>query len=332
MENRGWVFISHSHKDVEYVRKIRNYFEERGFEPLMFYLKCLSDKDEIEDLIKREIDVREWFVYIDSINARTSNWVKTEREHIKKLPGKKIFVIDLSEDPEIIKQELEHITRQMKVYISYSHADSALCDRIRKKLAEKDMLVLSDRDIHSGSNFAETPQNNLSDSCRDGFVLLMVTEESSRSAHIEHEIMYAKKSKGKIVPVYIGNASLSPELIPLLGTVQGVHLSEEPTDDELDELVAQILHRVEYYANDFTNSYGFRSAETIHLPPIAEIDDLTFWDCPCLKCVYVPDSVVSITPDAFKGLEDVLIKCSAGSYCEDYCKRKGLKYEIIDAE
>ena len=62
----GWIFISHSHLDIELVRKIRNELEAKGFEPLLFYLKCLNDDSEIEDLIKREINEREWFIYVDS--------------------------------------------------------------------------------------------------------------------------------------------------------------------------------------------------------------------------------------------------------------------------
>ena len=63
----GYIFLSHSHDDIDKVRKIRNHLEKDGFEPLCFYLKCLEDDSEIEDLIKREIDAREWFVFINSI-------------------------------------------------------------------------------------------------------------------------------------------------------------------------------------------------------------------------------------------------------------------------
>lgn len=49
-KNGGWVFISHSHQDISLVRKIRNHLESLGFEPLMFFLKCLSDDDEIDFL------------------------------------------------------------------------------------------------------------------------------------------------------------------------------------------------------------------------------------------------------------------------------------------
>ena len=71
----GYIFLSHSREDIEKVREIRNSLEEEGFEPLCFYLKCLTDDSEIEDLIKREIDAREWFVFANSENSRKSRWV-----------------------------------------------------------------------------------------------------------------------------------------------------------------------------------------------------------------------------------------------------------------
>ena len=61
------IFLSHSHKDVEKVRKIRDILEIIGCEPLMFFLKCLDDdNDKLEDFIKREIDARNIFLYCKS--------------------------------------------------------------------------------------------------------------------------------------------------------------------------------------------------------------------------------------------------------------------------
>jgi hypothetical protein len=41
----AWIFVSHSHRDLEKVREIRNELERRGHNPLLFFLKCLSDDD-----------------------------------------------------------------------------------------------------------------------------------------------------------------------------------------------------------------------------------------------------------------------------------------------
>lgn len=63
----GWVFISHSHLDIEVVRKIRNQLEECGFEPLMFYLKCLTDDNEIESLIQKTSSCKKDFLVFDPL-------------------------------------------------------------------------------------------------------------------------------------------------------------------------------------------------------------------------------------------------------------------------
>lgn len=42
--NEGfWVFVSHSTKDFERVRLVRNALEDSGFRPILFYLKCLEN-------------------------------------------------------------------------------------------------------------------------------------------------------------------------------------------------------------------------------------------------------------------------------------------------
>ena len=96
----GYVFLSHSHADIDKVRKIRNALENEGFEPLCFYLKCLSEDNEIEELIKREIDAREWFVFVNSENSRNSKWVTLEREYINKTNAKKILTVDIDDEED----------------------------------------------------------------------------------------------------------------------------------------------------------------------------------------------------------------------------------------
>ena len=78
MEEKVFIFISHSHRDLEKVRKIRNFLENNCSEPILFFLKSRDDEDEITSLIKDEIDARIWFIYCDSQNARESRWVKKE--------------------------------------------------------------------------------------------------------------------------------------------------------------------------------------------------------------------------------------------------------------
>lgn len=111
----GYVFVSHAHKDIHEIRKIRNVLEENGLEPICFYLRCLNDNDEILDLIKREIDAREWFLLVDSKNARESNWVKTEVEYIKSKDSKKMISVSLDNQEDILPV-LNRLSNSMRVF------------------------------------------------------------------------------------------------------------------------------------------------------------------------------------------------------------------------
>jgi hypothetical protein len=70
-----YIFVSHSRKDNEKARRVRDHLESRSFEPILFNLKCLTDDDELTTLVKREIEARPCFLYLDSPNARVSERV-----------------------------------------------------------------------------------------------------------------------------------------------------------------------------------------------------------------------------------------------------------------
>ena len=44
--SRITVFLSHSSKDIEKVRKLRDILEALEYDPLLLYLKCLDDDNE----------------------------------------------------------------------------------------------------------------------------------------------------------------------------------------------------------------------------------------------------------------------------------------------
>ena len=68
--------MSHSHMDIEAVRQIRNVLEQRGHNPLLFYLKCLAENDAIlPDLLHKEIEARNFFILCVSEGERASRWV-----------------------------------------------------------------------------------------------------------------------------------------------------------------------------------------------------------------------------------------------------------------
>ena len=94
MLNGGcWIFLSHASKDIDLVRRVRNEFERYGQNPLAFHLRCLDEEyprkeEDLWDLIYREIDAREWFVYCKSPQSEKSDNVLRERKYIEQ-SGKK---------------------------------------------------------------------------------------------------------------------------------------------------------------------------------------------------------------------------------------------------
>ena len=69
----AWIFFSHSHRDLEKVRRIRNELERRGHNPLLFFLKCLeADDARLPELIRDEIKARTFFVLCNTRASRRS--------------------------------------------------------------------------------------------------------------------------------------------------------------------------------------------------------------------------------------------------------------------
>ena len=197
----GYVFISHSHQDIEKVRKIRNAMEEQGFEPLCFYLRCLTDDDEVEGLIKREIDAREWFVYIDSENARRSKWVKKERDYIQSIGDKKILIIDLDKNYDATDIS-NRLLNSMRVFLSYAKRDEKIVSKIRKKLIDRDLKVFSSKEIFCGTEI-EMVRDELEMAAQYGCVLIFLTKETLNSEWIMSETVSAITKNALIIPVLV---------------------------------------------------------------------------------------------------------------------------------
>lgn len=320
----GWVFISHSHMDIEKVRVIRNALERKGFDPLLFYLKCLEKECEIHDLIEREIKERDWFIFIDSENSRSSQWVQQERDIVEALPNKKVFVLDLSKN---IDQQIDFITRQMTVFVSYTLKDKAIGQAIEKALLERDYLVFDYNSLSEGqwhSNILDA----IKIACEYGFFVSVVSENSVKSTSMMNELQYAMMAGGKAVPVYVGDASLPISQLDF-SQLQGVRVGEKFTSSDIDKVVDKLVSRVTFYNNDFTLGLGFRSATNIVLPEIAAIYSDMFWDNPNLKCVTIPNSVIYISNDVFDEFPDIVVKCKKGSHAERYCLNHKIKIEYI---
>ena len=109
-----YIFLSHSRNDIKKVRKIRDYLEKKSFEPIIFNLKCLTDSDELTSLVKREIEARKWFLYVNSENARKSARVQEEVSYARSIQKKHIFRIDPNKAWFLQKITLNRMIGKMK--------------------------------------------------------------------------------------------------------------------------------------------------------------------------------------------------------------------------
>ena len=139
IEEGFWVFLSHSTKDFDRVRLVRNALEDSGFRPILFYLKCMENEDEINGLLKREIDARHRFILCDSPNAQASRYVQSEVDYIRS--KKRMYeVIDLSQvdmkSPNVEKDVLNLIKpfkRRASVFISYHDSDREFAKQLEEE-------------------------------------------------------------------------------------------------------------------------------------------------------------------------------------------------------
>lgn len=235
--------MSHSHADIAEVRKLRNALEQAGFEPLCFYLKCMDKcmedpalQAELRSLLRREIDAREWFVYVNSQHSRNSSWVQFERECVERDGRKKVFQMNL-EQQDSVEQVAAKILRNLRIFMSYAHKDTPIARRIKQKLLEKDYRVFLEEDITVGCNWAPSIANVIVEASQTGCVLALLSENAVQSPSVRREIEFALEEGGNVVPVLLGDVSLPPVLRLLLGNRQMYQLPDNPSNSEIEEMV-----------------------------------------------------------------------------------------------
>lgn len=236
----GYVFVSHAHKDIHEIRKIRNILEENGLEPICFYLRCLNDNDEILDLIKREIDAREWFLLVDSKNARESNWVKTEVEYIKSKNSKKMISVSLDNQEDILPV-LSRLSNSMRVFLSYSHKDRYIAQAIYNECLKYDFKVFYDLEsIRVGGDWTVSSTNALEEAAKHGCVVIIISENSVNSDFVVRELNLAVSKKAYILPIIVDDFKLPAQFMFHLSTFQQYHLKTPVAVKQVEEIVELI--------------------------------------------------------------------------------------------
>ena len=215
MEEKVFIFISHSHKDLDKVRKVRNFLEKNCSEPILFFLKSRDDEDEITSLIKDEIDARIWFIYCDSKNARESRWVKKELDYVYETGKRNCTTIDLDSDFDSrgylkektkrkLKKELKIFLYLQKLYISYSHHDFEVVKRVRDVLGKYEIVTMLVNELVASSDWIEGTNAAID---RSSALLYFLSDNSVNSFSSEIELKRAKENNKDVFVIYLDNRS-----------------------------------------------------------------------------------------------------------------------------
>jgi hypothetical protein len=214
-----WIFVSHCHLDSKKVRQVRDALEKDGHNPILFFLKCLSDTDaRLPQLIKDEIEARTWFILCRSENSEKSLWVQEEVRIVTSTRPRETFAtIDLAEDFDVrnhgdvppFMHKLRPLLKRATVFLSYSRRDAAIADQIHEALVAQDYRIPL-----GGDTFDPLPdwqaqvQSSLNDALDHGFVLVLLSPEylTSPNCKLEREWaldILASRPVSNIVPVII---------------------------------------------------------------------------------------------------------------------------------
>ena len=273
-EKEIWIFLSHSLEDYDKVRQVRNILEEHKLRPLMFFLKCLTDDDEIDGLIKREIDCRTRFILCDSENSRSSAWVKREVEYIES-KDKPYEVVDLSKPVHELEEQLLSYSKKSSIYISYPRSCFGVARQLSHDLDKFDFFQTElDADfLSAGENFEKQIIKKIeatAESCGNFIVFLDDGSCDTRFQRFQHKeigiiLHMMEHSSCRVFPVYMSQKAddCFSKIFPENGIRAYDHTSDV-SENIFNSLLSLMLTPGEmrtYYENFKTGRTGIKDEE-----------------------------------------------------------------------
>lgn len=245
-----YLFISHSHADIKEVRVIRNELEECGYEPICFYLASLEDDNEILDLIKREIDARRFFIYVDSPNARNSLWVRSELEYLAGTKRRidRTILIDVDMDAEdkvaYLQEEARKLMQSLRVFVSYSMRDRRVVRPVVEALEQAGYSTFHDRflDANTAAKYQDELDEMIVDVAETGCFVAFINESYLGSRYLQGELKRALDLNASVVCVVTDGLQLPVGLRQVLGlpSVSTVLIKEPSNQDDIDAVVKAV--------------------------------------------------------------------------------------------
>lgn len=211
------IFLAHSQLDLHRARQVRNLFEDLGHDVLLLKLSQQMTEDYLRQLLTREIQARDWLVVLRSANTDKSMWVGYEQERAKG-DRKPFFVVDLArceggpdrappQDVDAcLRASVLNISRDIRVFISYSRVDEPHAHRIRADLEARGYEVSFELDrLDPGEEIWPLLKGALDAAVRKGAVVLLASPSALRSAWVAHELDYALGHQGTVIPCLLGD-------------------------------------------------------------------------------------------------------------------------------
>ena len=261
-----WVFVSHSTKDFEKVRLVRNALEDSGFRPILFYLKCMENEDEINELLKREIDARRRFILCDSPNAQASKFVQSEVDYIR-AQQRMYEIVDLSSidlDSENSKDEVLQLIKPFRVrtnvFLSYNdYADREIVGLVKRHLSlngfiSADVAFFDSQEWyrHYGrqEEMFQTVREVLESTLSNGYFLFFLDNQSwytQRELELAYDI-----APNMILPITINGSDNMPLF---LRDKNIVNVSGLSSDEEIAKAIVDALINFDLNNNNKMNHY-----------------------------------------------------------------------------
>jgi hypothetical protein len=253
MAEGAWIFLSHSHQDYDKVAQVRNYLEQQGHHPLMFFLRCLSDDHEVDGLIRREIEARSWFVLCSSANSKKSKWVESEVEIIKALPEKTYSEIDLDDANLNLDSRLFALTHKASVFLCFSHFERDVARAIRDGLQANDFGVFSDLDSLFDESWEQRISEEIATAARRGAVLVLLSTRTlnHREGWFYWELAQALRAETvqaghtNIIPIYLDGFEVRSDMPEKLANIYGLDFSKEDFETNMRVLM-ELLRSFEW--------------------------------------------------------------------------------------
>jgi hypothetical protein len=256
----GWVFLSHSSKDYEEVKVVRDYLEEHSFNALMFYLKCLDHDptgSETQSLIYREIDARNIFVLCNSEHAENSTWVRDEVSYVKSSINNKVYTelnIDNMKQRKCTELSiLDDLINSSTLYLIYGSKDKEIATNISQFLSSEGFKVFVGNQIQK-TYITESMIEIKSDST----IIVFVSADSMNSSWYR-KLMESVNNQVNIIYIYVGEKIISLHPKKFIGSNYIYIQSKAYVYEERDRLLDILKGRAAEVINE--NKYKHHNKE-----------------------------------------------------------------------